>query len=100
MARAKSANHPNAIASRDSDHSRWIPLLLIALVMATFWPLLGGDFTSWDDYSAIQNNPWLKPPTFSHVVEFWNPRHPYMDIWIPLTYTVWSALAAVSYVPT
>ena len=34
------------------------------------------------------------------MVEFWNPKHPYMDIWIPLTYTIWSAVASVSYVST
>ncbi|HEX4795804.1 MAG TPA: hypothetical protein VH370_18595 [Humisphaera sp.] len=100
MTRIIRRNLPTGPAIEAQHCTRWIPLLLIALVLATFWPLLGGDFTSWDDYRAIVINPWLNPPAFGHLLEFWNPRHPYMDIWIPLTYTVWSALAAVSYVPT
>lgn len=83
-----------------SPGERWIPALLVLLTVAAMWPLLSGEFTIWDDRHAIVQVPWLNPPALGNFAEFWNPRHPFMDIWIPLTYTVWSALAAISYVPT
>jgi len=103
MAQSKPLKHPPTLAAVPSDnwlHEKLIPALLIALVIVVMWPLLLGDFTSWDDYRAIVANAWLNPPTLQKVAEFWNPKHPYMDIWIPLTYTLWSAVAAVSYVST
>jgi protein O-mannosyl-transferase len=89
-----------ATSSETSASGKLIPLLLLGLMLGALWPLLIGDFTIWDDNRAVVINPWLNPPTLHNMAQFWNPRHPHMDIWIPLTYTIWSAVAAVSYVPT
>ena len=103
MALSKPLKNPPAHVPQSSEKSfgeRAIPLLLIASILATFWPLFLADFVKWDDHRDIVINAWLNPPTFQKMVEFWNPKHPYMDIWIPLTYTIWSAIADVSYVQT
>ncbi|HEX5242733.1 MAG TPA: tetratricopeptide repeat protein [Tepidisphaeraceae bacterium] len=76
-----------------------IRFLLILLTLVAMCPLLVGEFTTWDDFRAIERNAWLNPPSFAHLAQFWNPAHAFMDIWIPLTYTLWSAVAAVSYIP-
>lgn len=76
-----------------------IHVLLILLTLVVMCPLLVGEFTSWDDFRAIERNGWLNPPSFAHLAQFWNPAHAFMDIWIPLTYTLWSGVAAVSYIP-
>jgi protein O-mannosyl-transferase len=77
-----------------------IPAALVLLTLLAMSPLLTGEFTTWDDFRAIEHNVWLNPPSFSHLAELWNPKHAFMDIWIPLTYTLWSAIAAVSYIPS
>jgi tetratricopeptide (TPR) repeat protein len=79
---------------------RYAAGLLVLLVLLTYWPLLTADFTNWDDQATIVHNHWLNPPKLAHFREFWDPRQPFMDIWIPMTYTVWSVVAAVAYVPT
>lgn len=77
-----------------------IPALLVVLTLGTMAPLFTADFTNWDDRNTIVDNKWLNPPSWGHLAQVWDPRPPvYMDIYIPLTYTVWSAVAAVSYVP-
>ncbi|HEX4795940.1 MAG TPA: tetratricopeptide repeat protein [Humisphaera sp.] len=77
-----------------------LPLLLAIIILLAFWPLLRGEFLAWDDKEAVARNLWLNPPSLQHFAEFWDPRRPFMDIWIPLTYSVWSGVAAISYVPT
>lgn len=78
---------------------RFIPAFLIIAIFATYCPLLSSEFTTWDDNQTIVTNPWLNPPKWESLAEFWNSRKPVMDIYIPLTYSVWSGVAALSYVP-
>src|SRR2546423_7571963 len=85
----------------DNSGTRFIPAILIVLTLAAMSPLLTADFTNWDDRGTVTENGWLNPPQLKYFREFWNPKPPvYMDIYIPLTYTVWSALAWESYLPT
>ena len=79
---------------------RWARGLLILIIGITYWPLLTADFTNWDDQATLVHNHWLNPPRLEYFADFWNPRHPFMDIWTPMTYTVWSAVAKLAYVPT
>ncbi len=78
---------------------RFIPVFLIIAIFATYCPLLTSEFTTYDDNQTIVTNPWLNPPRWESLAEFWNPRKPVMDIYIPLTYSVWAGVAALSYVP-
>ncbi|MDB5354011.1 MAG: Tetratricopeptide 2 repeat protein [Phycisphaerales bacterium] len=84
----------------NSPGARYAAALLVLVTVLAYWPLLSSDFTNWDDQETIVHNRWLNPPKLSHFAEFWNPRRPFMDVWIPMTYTAWSAVAAVAYVPT
>ncbi|HEX5244114.1 MAG TPA: tetratricopeptide repeat protein [Tepidisphaeraceae bacterium] len=74
-------------------------MLLIVLTACAMAPLFTADFTNWDDPNMIVENKGLNPPSWGHLAHEWDPRPPiYMDIYIPLTYTVWSVVAAGSYV--
>jgi hypothetical protein len=71
----KSAKRPRPRAHADSSGSahgsRWIvPLILLAIV-ACLWPVLTCDFTSWDDWSNVEKNPLLNPPTLEGMSLFW-----------------------------
>src|SRR5829696_7486516 len=73
--------------------------LVVLVTLACFAPVFTADFTNWDDQATVAQNPRLNPPGVANWLSFWDPRRPYMDLYVPVTYTVWSALAAVSYVP-
>lgn len=70
-------------------------ILLILPVCAVFWPAGCADFVLWDDDYNIYENPLLNPPSFENTLRFW--KAPYIYLYVPLTYTVWSAAAAASY---
>ena len=78
---------------------RLLSVLLVAATFVAFAPVLSAEFTNWDDPQTIAQNPRLNPPSVSGVLYFWDPGHPYMDLYVPVTYTVWSAVAAVAYAP-
>jgi hypothetical protein len=72
----------------------WVLAVVVVLVTAaTFWHVGSLGFTQWDDGEAIALNAWIADPSPSNVGHFW--AHPHMGLYIPVTYTVWSALAAV-----
>ena len=65
--------------------------ILLAITLACFWPVATFDFTSWDDFNTIAENPWLNPPTPRSLKEFWT--SPQEHLYVPVTYTVWAMLA-------
>ena len=69
-------------------------LVIIVTTMIAFAPTFTADFTSWDDYETVARNPLMNPPTARSVETFWT--RPHGDLYIPVTYTVWAAIAAVS----
>lgn len=68
--------------------------MLMALVLLTFVSVCRHDFVNWDDPETIQENPRITHPSPGNVWYYW--RHPHMGLYVPVTYTVWSALAAVA----
>jgi Flp pilus assembly protein TadD len=65
-------------------------LLLSAIaMMGVCW----NGFTSWDDPHTLASNPWMINPSIPSLLQYW--RHPAMDLYIPMTYTVWLMTAAL-----
>jgi Tfp pilus assembly protein PilF len=62
---------------------------LLATLLA-LWPVCGAEFTSWDDAQTVAKNPWLLAD--DALTHFW--AHPYMDLYIPVTYDMWAAVAS------
>lgn len=70
---------------------------LVALLVVSclpFLPLLSADFVNWDDPHNLSANPDMLNPTWETVGSYW--KRPYKDLYVPVTYTVWSAVAAVA----
>jgi hypothetical protein len=88
------------IASRSavtaSDY-RFVIAVFILTVLA-FSRLIACDFTAWDDPETIAQNPRLHPPSIENVAHYWAAAgsDAPMGIYVPLTYTFWSGLAAVA----
>src|SRR5688500_17408460 len=94
--RGRAGAAPQPAAARWHDPRVWGALVVLA-TMACFSPAMTAEFSNWDDPDTIARNPRLNPPTVAKVLSFWDPRKPYMDLYVPVTYTAWSALAAVAY---
>ena len=74
----------------------YIALLLMIFTLAVFYQVRDHDFIS-DDYMHIVENPYLKPVTLPRVLELW--QKPYWGLYIPVTYTVWAAIARLTELP-
>ncbi len=68
------------------------------VVAAVFARLVGCSFTDWDDQGTIWANPRLNPPSWAAVRYYWTTVGEATpgQLFTPVTYTVWSALAAVA----
>jgi len=71
-----------------------IPLILIIATALALGGVVGNDFSLWDDPGTVWNNPDLNPPTWSGVLRYW--REPAHGLYIPVTYSVWAAIAAMA----
>jgi tetratricopeptide (TPR) repeat protein len=70
------------------------PLLLTLAVLATFAPVCCHEFVRWDDRHNLVDNPRMNPPSPTGAAYFW--ANPFYDLYIPVTYTTWSAIAGVA----
>jgi hypothetical protein len=75
-------------------HPRWIAVLLVVVVLATFARAVPCDFVLWDDYETVAANKQMTPPSWAGVAHYWT--HTYMDLYVPVLYTLWSAVAAMA----
>jgi tetratricopeptide (TPR) repeat protein len=71
----------------------WIAVLVL-LPIVTFGQVLSHGFVNYDDQRQLYENPDFNPPTLASVVQYWRRAH--MDLYMPVTYTVWGALASVA----
>jgi tetratricopeptide (TPR) repeat protein len=75
-------------------HSRLIIVFfLIILPLTVFWQTQYHGFV-WDDTVNVKENRYLRPVSLTNVLRFW--QRPYEDLYIPLTYSIWSGIAGVS----
>src|SRR5712691_13180850 len=80
------------------DTASWLPhavaTLLILVTFVVFWQVHSYEFVLWDDGLHVFENPYFQSLTFNNILAFW--REPYAELYIPLTYTLWALVAAVS----
>lgn len=72
-----------------------IGILLVGGVLVYF-QVLFFDFLRWDDPANVSNNPYIKSPSLSGVIHFW--QNAYWNLYIPLIYTLYSISAGISHV--
>ncbi|MBI5536975.1 MAG: tetratricopeptide repeat protein [Deltaproteobacteria bacterium] len=65
---------------------------LVAAVLVVFAPVAGHQFVFWDDDIHIHENPGLRSVSLASTLHFWTTPH--QKLYIPVTYTAWSAIAA------
>ena len=70
-------------------------VVIVALVLATLGPLVRHDFGGFDDDMNVARNPHLSPPSWQGLLHYW--REPEFDLYVPFTYTVWSAAARAAW---
>jgi len=88
---------PAAYASaRPAIRIRWAPVLVFAVVLAAFAPICRHEFVAWDDDRTIQHNPRIQSPSFGNAAYYW--LHQHLGLYIPVTYSVWSAVASLAQV--
>lgn len=97
---ARQLQKASRIDSTDSPHRMrdvLSQILIAFVVLAVFWPVCRNHFLTWDDYQNIAGNQRFNPPTIQGIGYFFT--HPYLHLYIPLTYLVWGIIALVSTVP-
>jgi hypothetical protein len=77
---------------------RWPNVVIVVVTLLAFCRLFAADFSCWDDIINIQKNPLLNPPSLQSLQFYWS--HSSYGLYVPVTYTVWLAIAAVSRVQT
>jgi Tfp pilus assembly protein PilF len=79
--------------------SRWKTIVagvvLVLAICIVYGRTCTFDFTLWDDPQNVSQNPLLNPPGLAHMGEFW--CRPYENLYIPVTYSLWSALASLAW---
>lgn len=73
-------------------------LLIVGCVSVAFGRVIGHAFVYWDDHLTLFQNPDFNPVTLAGVGKYWAAEK--WDLYIPVTYTVWGALARVAQTPT
>jgi tetratricopeptide (TPR) repeat protein len=81
----------SAPTSADRRRTLLICALLLAGIGLVYGHVLRCDFVAWDDDINVLQNPYLNPATWSSLIFFW--KAPYLRLYIPLTYSVWTAAA-------
>src|SRR5438093_9704788 len=71
--------------------------LLVALCLIVFGRALGNGFVNWDDQGQLYENPDFNPPSLAKLARYW--RGPHMNLYLPVTYSAWGAIARVAYDP-
>ena len=68
-------------------------LVLFTLTLVAYWPVLDHGFV-WDDAINVEKNSGVISG-FSQVSQFW--QAPYQNLYIPLTYTVWTGIVEATH---
>lgn len=90
---------PESSMSRSREIPRWFPCALLSaillIVAAVYAQVCTFQFLPfWDDDTNIHRNPLYAPLSWSSVLLFW--KAPFQQLYIPVTYSAWAALVALS----
>ena len=76
------------------DRTQIYSLIVLAAVAIVFWSVRSASFLSWDDPILVSENPHYIQPD-SSLFFFW--KSPYLNLYMPMTYTLWGLLAKFGY---
>jgi hypothetical protein len=72
-------------------------LILLFAIFIVYFRIFSAGFVLFDDDFQVYANPFLNPPTLQSVARFW--QHAYEQLYVPLAYTIFAALASFAGVP-
>lgn len=75
-------------------------LALLLLTSVAFGRACTAEFTNWDDDKNIWDNALFTRPAAAGVDVGWFWRHAYMDLYVPVTFSIWGLLVPVARVDT
>lgn len=88
------SNEPQDSTKPVAQRIRWIPLLVFATALLIFAPICRHAFVSWDDDYTLESNVKMQHPSVETLLHYWH--HAFMDLYVPVTYTIWTGVAFVS----
>ena len=77
-------------------NKHFFPFVLALITVAIFFPLLRHTFLLFDDNVHLYENPILLNLSLANFFQFW--KTPYFGLYVPVTYTVWSLVRALTLV--
>ena len=93
MAKKTSRHGVTAPAAPALPSIPWASVCLFGVAALLFLPVWGFDFLIWDDNRHLLENPSVLAPSLDNALGFW--KAPYFNLYVPLTYNAWQALALV-----
>ncbi|HWE97467.1 MAG TPA: hypothetical protein VG269_26150 [Tepidisphaeraceae bacterium] len=84
------------LSPAERRRDRLLGLLLAGLTGLVFLPALAAEFLDWDDRDTVAQNADYLPPRVENWGHYW--VRPHLELYMPLTYTVWGAVACVAQV--
>jgi tetratricopeptide (TPR) repeat protein len=88
---------PSALLPASKPVRPWLAPLIVGLLTFFVWiSVILNDFVASDDLTLIINNPRFSPPTWDTVVWYWT--HIAWNLYMPITTTLWAALAKIGWV--
>ena len=74
------------------------PLLTLSIaILIVYGRIFSAGFVAFDDDLHVYANPFLNPPTLQSIGRLW--QHAYEQLYVPLAYTIFAAIARVAVVP-
>src|SRR5687768_3435879 len=82
-----------SLRSKLQRRALWI---LLITTLGVFLPVYGHDFVAWDDTHNLAANQRMLEPSWENVKWYWRELEGFKDLYIPVTYTLWAAVASVA----
>jgi hypothetical protein len=87
-----------AAAAAAARGARLALLCVVVITAAVMLPVCFNGFVLWDDPITVACNAQMAPMTWRSVRFWWT--GPVLDLYAPLTYTVWGVISLAAHVPT
>jgi Flp pilus assembly protein TadD len=65
--------------------------VIALLSLVVMGRLCGYEFSNWDDPATVRDNPAYNPPSARAIAQYWH--KPFLDLYVPVTMSVWGGLA-------
>jgi Flp pilus assembly protein TadD len=78
---------------------RAIPIFIVVVIVAVFFPVCGHEFVDFGDQRNIVENEEFRPTTPLSLARCWDWHRPAGELYGPVTYSAWGILAAGAYDP-